>query len=534
MQTVTSGWAGAFAAPFRLLNTAVLISWNKTIASGVNFFTVNTSAINGSDFIKGGGDSVTFFDKYDYKDYTSQAKTWSVSKQLGNLPYGMIMAQADVELDNNTNLFTPNYDATIGSGILPNRPLKLSIGSNAESISQFVGFTGQPELTLQPRQVTLHAFDAMDYINNYSFTTSGTTFSGTLQNVTASGVIGYYLEQLGFSKGQYYTDKSLQSPIGFVTVQDRKLGDVFRDLLEAEGATMLADENGKINFWNRQHFQTASGTGFKFNLNYSNVINIEYANTPIINDVIVTASPRAVQALQQIWSQPSETFLNPNTTTDVFVDFTDTFGALPVTSVTPPINGIRADSYFVANTSSDGSGSDVGGNVSVTSTYLFGTTYKITFRNTYANGIYLTSLVLYGRPANVTASIQQRYTDPTSIANYGRNPSNNGDAITINNDYIQDASSALSLAYILVTSYKDPRRHYKVDVFADPSLQIGDFGSLYLPEVGQTKQVYITGITNKLANDADLQQTLLLEERPMVSLFTINVSTIGGADSIAA
>ena len=170
MQTTTSGWPNKIAQPERRLNFGVLISWMRQPATGVQYFTINQSTIGGSHLIKGGGSAVTFFDKYFYRDYSQYALNFSVSRQLGQYPYGVIMAQADLQLDNTSKLFLPNYDPTIGSGILPNRPMKLSLGFEGELFKLFVGFTGQPENSLNNRVTTLHAFDVFDYINGYTST----------------------------------------------------------------------------------------------------------------------------------------------------------------------------------------------------------------------------------------------------------------------------------------------------------------------------------------------------------------------------
>lgn len=534
MQTVSSGWAGAVAGSYRQIGTGTLVSWNRLPASGINFFTVGTSKIGGQDIIKSGGTFVTFFDKYGYTDYSQYALDWSVSRQTGQYPFGLVMAQADVRFDNTSKLFTPSYDATIGSGILPNRPMKLSVSVNNESLMQFVGFTGQPELSIADRSMTLHAYDVMDYLNNFSFTASGnTTISGFLQNVRTDQAISYYLTQLGFTTNQFSLDQSLQPPIGFVTVTDRKFGDVLKDLIEAEQATMFADENGIIRFWNRQHFLTTSGNGNKFAFNYNNITQIEYQNAPVINDVEVIAKPRKVGTSQPIFTLPAPVLVNGGSTLDVFATFSDNYGALPVTFVTTPTVGVGASSYFTVNTASDGTGTNLSSFVTVQSTYLFGTTYRVTFQNNYSSGAYITALQLYGTPAKITAVINQRYLDQSSIDNHGRNPMNNGDVLSIENSYIQDASTANALAWTIVDEFKTPRRRYVMSVFANPALQIGDYGTVTIPETGETKQMYIVGITTKLSPFGDLMQELQVEERQINSYLTVGVSLIGGTDRVS-
>ena len=537
MQTTSSGFSSVVNSSYRQIGHGVRLSWLKNLVTGINYFTIGTSLIEGNDIIGNGGSSgVSFFDKYAYTDYGSYVKNWSVDRQIGQYPFGLIMAQADVELDNSSNLFTPNYDPTIGSGILPGRPLKISTNMGPQdSFQQFTGYTGQPEQNIVGRSMLLHAYDVVDYLNNYRFSTySGITFSGMLTNYTTASAISYYLGKIGFNANQYSLDNSLLDPIPFINVTDRKFGDVLDDLMTAEQGLFFADETGITKFWNKQHFLTTSGTT-AFNFSYNNTINIEYANAPIINDVIVTAMPRAVQASQSVYSSTTPTAVAAGQTVDIFASFSDTYGSLPVTTVTTPTYSATAitNSYYSTNANSDGSGAALNSFITITATYLFGTAYKITFANSGSQTVYITALTLYGTPAKVTSTINAQYTDQSSVDAYGRNPANNGDVLAISNDFVQSQAAALAIAFGIVSQYKAANRHYKVEVFSNPALQIGDYGTLTLPDINQTKTVWITGKTDKLSTDGNLTQQLLLEERTLYTYFKIGTSVIAGTDVLA-
>lgn len=533
MQTVSSGWGDKISIGARHIGYGVLVAWMRTTATGVRYFTINQSRIGGQDMIKGSGDFVTFFDRYRYDDASPFVTSISVQKNIGQYPYGVIMAQADVELDNTSKKFLPGFDTTVGSGTgLPNRPIKISIGIEDEYIKLFTGFTSQPKATLNNRVVQMHAFDAFNYINGYRSTISGAFVNAPFHNVIASG-----MAEMGFSSSQYVIDKSLQQNIGYLATYDRKWGDIFKDGTEAEQALMFVDEAGIVRFWNRQHFLTTSGTP-RFQLSYSKLSDLQWQNTPIINDVIVKAKPRAVQARQKIWEATQNIELPPGQDTEYFVDFSDDFGPLPTTSVSIPqyiTTASGSTSFYATNDQSDGSGEARNSYVSLLSAYSFGTTYKLTFRNTFTSLLYLTQLAIYANPAKVTQVIEERYQDSTSIDAFGRNPSNSGEPITIENDLIQDKSTARSLAYTLVKEYKSPGKRYicPVAIQSDPALQIGDAGLLLINDTAETKSVYITGITNVIQRNGDYGQQLEVEERNIRRYFTINQSKIGGTDAIA-
>lgn len=530
MQTTSVNWNNIIGQGKRDINQGVFISWMRTIGSGVKFFTINQSTIGGTDIIKGGGSAVTFFDKYNYVDYSRFCLSWSVQRNIGQYPYGVYMAQADIELDNTSKRFTPNFDPTIGSGILPNRPVKISVGFNGESLKQFVGFSQNPENTLNNRVTSLHCYDALDYMNGFVSTASGSQTSKYAHEIMAA-----LLLEAGFSASQYVLDTSLNQTIGYVATNGQKAGDIFQKLCEAEQGSMFVDENGTIRFWNRQHFTTISGTQ-QFALTYSKMADIKFQNTVILNDVIVVAKPRAVAAKQKIWELSSAITLLPGQSLDYFADFTDDTGPLPVTSVDIPLYIDSATtSYYTTNDQSDGSGAAQAGLVIVTGAYSFGNSYRVTFKNNHSSVMYVTTMGIYATPAKVTSIITQEYKDPDSIATWGLNPGNNGVPLTIENDYIQNSSDAYDLAFTLVKQYKDPKKRFVVPVAvgSNPAWQIGDAGTLTIADTLQTKNVYITGIKTSMNRMADFKMELELEERLIKRYFQINQSKINGTDTIA-
>jgi hypothetical protein len=526
MQTVSGSWAATISAAVRSVLYGVQISWPRTVVTS-GFFTIGTSTIGGPDIIKSGGSAVAFFDKYQYSDYSDYVMSWDVERKLGQYPYGVVMSQADLRLDNSSKLFTPDFDGSIGTHVdKPNRPIKISLGFDSESLQQFVGFTGMPEANRQDRRVDLHAFDVFSFINSYE-SSLDVQIDQYSDEIIEAGLL-----EMGFSASQFVLDQSLQQKIGFLAPKGQNWGDIFQKLCEAEQGLMFADENGIIRFWNRQHFLTNSST--VQTLTFSNMENLETQNTPIFNDVIVRARPRTLRDNQPVWDARSSIVLEPGSNT-VSVDFTDDFGALPVGTLDTPLPVSSATtSAYVANLASSGDSTDMTASVSVTSVTSFGTSAEIVFNNTAPSSVYLTGLQLWGTPAKVSQVIEQRHQDQTSIDDYGLCPGNNYQPLEIENDYIQDSSTANSLAYTLVKEFKDPHRRYEAPIFANPALQIGDFLEVTDADTATTKNMYLTGYKTHLGQFADLRQVVYLEERSIQSYFTIGTSTIGGTDMICS
>lgn len=526
MQTVSGAFTTAAAAAKRQIAHGALIAWQKAINSSYSFFTINVSKIGGADIIKGGGGSVTFFDKYQYTNETAYVKSWSIQRKLSNYPWGVIMAQADITLMNGTKRFTPNYDGTIGAYILPDRPVKLSVGFDGELVNVFVGYTDMPSNALLARETTLHAFDALSYLSKR------TSALQAITNTTADQIIIQLLAEQGFTSTQYNIEPSLQKAIGYIMPNGQVVTDIFKQLCEAEGALMFVDENGIIQFWNRNHINNNNTSRFTYN--YSNMRDVQWDTTPIINSVQVNSSPFAVVAANKLWESGQVYTIPPGGSLDVIADFKDDLGSFPATAVTAPVNLATATtSSWQANYNQDGSGSDAASAVSLSSTYLFGESYRMTFANSSGQNVYLTKIQLYGTPAKIQVVNSTPQTDATSIANYGTNPNNNGSMITITNNLVQDAATANALAYIYVKLFASPLVRLKAKVFAAPHLQLGDFVTVNLTDVAQTLQMVIVGIDMSLGQNGNLEQTLELEQRNTYSYFTINVSKIGGSDFLS-
>lgn len=422
----------------------------------------------------------------------------------------------------------PNFDPTIGSYVdLPGRPLKLSIGFSGEPIPQFVGFTDQPESTLVDRMTNIKAFDALDYIYNYVI-----TGLGTLVNYRTDQIIAAILNEAGFTSSQYSLEPGLQKPIGYIALRDKQAGPILAKLVEAEMGLLFVDETGIIRFWNRQHLNNSSTPVWTFN--YANMRNVDWIQTNIINDVQVIAKPRVVAANQKIWENAQAIAIPPGGSIDVFADFRDDDGSLPVTAVdTPAYVNNATSSYYATNLNEDGSGENQNGNVTLVSTALLGDSYRMTFSNSFTQPIYLTKIALFGTPAKVIYFDTKPQIDTASVTAYGRNPANRGERVKIENEYIQDASTANSIAYTLVAEYKNPRKRLKCTVFAVPQLQVGDFVTVVLADTGQSINMFVMAKTLKFDGKANLVMDLELEQRTIKRYFTINQSRIGQTDTIA-
>ena len=557
MQTVSSNFVTNETSATQTVDYGILISWTEQINSSYEFFTIGTSIIGGPDVIKGGGSEVTFLDRYQYSDYTEYGLSIDIKNSIGQYPYGTIMRQAEVKLDNTQLTFMPGHDPTIGAYILPNRPVKLSTGLSGEMITMFAGYSTAPINQVSERETKLTCYDGMGYLNMTVSTGSGPLAqqnNGVYVNAYAQDIIADLLTEAGFASTDYVLEQSLQQPIGYLSPINFEtgtnvngnigsIGYIISALCEAEMGIFFFDENGTAHFWNRQHIVDNKTVQWSFDYseslggNNTGIISYNIENTEVINNVQVQANPRTVVANQQVWQLAQPVSIPANGTAVISADFSDNSGSLPVTTLDTPIlyNPSNAvSSSFECNLNSDGSATqNVGSSLSCTSVVLSGSNAKLTFTNTYQLPIWVTAMVLYGTPAKVLQTINQTYTNPSSIALYGINPANNGEPLQIQNNLIQDPLTANSIAYQLVNDYSTPLQRMSLEVMAAPQLQFGDYITVLLNDINQTLNYTIVGIEFSQTRQDPFKQVIEAEVKQMITYFTIGTSVVGGTDQIA-
>lgn len=530
MQVVSSDFANAVAAPIIQPKPGLLISWLKNYDAAAKFFQLDHSYLDGPDPLKGNGGTPTFFDKYDYMNETEYMKNFRVTRKMSARPWGVIMATAEVTLDNTDKRFLPGFDATIGDYIKRDRPIKLSIGFGTEFITLFTGYTERPENSYVARTTELKCYDALTFLS---------TKKSELDAFVSTGVkdiIEALLIEQGFSSSQFDIEESTQLPIGYLPVKDRIVTDIFAEICEAEGALMFVDERGVIRFWNRLHFAKNQTSVWDFT--YSNLLDIGWDSTNVVNDVLVTSKPMKPAAFNKIYElgeASDSTMIPANSSKDIFIEFKDDLGTFTAISVDTPvyIDSNDGGSVYATNYNKEGDGESGADYITLDSVYNFGNQYRMSFSNTSDQPIYITQVQLFGQPAKVTQLETTPQINQTSIDEYGLNPDDSGKEIEIKNDLVQDVSSANSLGYMLIQHFSDPMARMELPNFPVPQLQIGDAVTVHVQDTAQELHCFTMGQEIFFGVNANLTQKTFVEERPLTSYFQLDISHLDGPDKLA-
>ena len=157
MQVVSPEFDTASKASMRKLAWRCAISFDKTFDPTIDFFTIGVSSIGSDDIIAGEGSVLQEWDKYLYTDYSDKIISIEYSREQDQPTGSLVMATADIVLDNSDDLFTPNSDPVIGQYILPYRPIRISLGFNNTVIPIFVGLTeGMPVIDERSKTAKFH------------------------------------------------------------------------------------------------------------------------------------------------------------------------------------------------------------------------------------------------------------------------------------------------------------------------------------------------------------------------------------------
>lgn len=299
---------------------------------------------------------------------------------------------------------------------------------------------------------------------------------------------------------------------------------------ESEGARFFADEEGRLHFENRQHYN--NDPKYKVSVhefNFERIMQLEnpQSDFDIINSVSVRLKPRVIVDTKVIWSYGYKHLINASQTVEVWASFSD---PVPVTD-TGLITPVPTTDY-TANDNEDGSGSDRTANLDIEITkFTDSAILKIT--NNHGSPVYVTFFQLRGTPAEQAPEIFIRKRDQSSIDNYGERPVGGA---SIESKYLTDPVYADALAQQIVDWYKDPIDRIEVEVPALPQLQIGDMITVVNGFSEDTFLMRVSGLKYSFSNSDGLMSSVkarTVSPFELLTFFEIGASEIGGSDVIA-
>lgn len=518
MQAVAAGWTAEERDSVRSIAQNTQISWHKESTLGNRTFTIGVSTIGGNDAIGINPGAIGSPSNYRYFDESAYVTGLSWERGLSMPVGGLTKALAEVQLDNTSGRFTPNYmggRSEIYTAILPMRPIIISAGFNFgvdQTLPQFTGLLSkQPKINMRSGEASLQAADYVNYFGG-RYLDSTSVYTGE----TTDTIIGSIFAQQGMSTAQYDLDPGINViPFAFFE-KGQSITEVLDELVKSEFGHLYQDESGVFKFRNRYWGDSSPYNSVQRIVLTGQVLSAQApSDDHIINVVEVTGKSMVKQPLRPLINFSTATPIPANSSVELFFDY-----GVPVLQLTPPTSS-GSDSYYLANTQPDDSGTDVTSSVSVKSISNFSTTSKVTFQNNSASLVYLNHVVISGRSAQQVGDIYTRLQDDSSVTAFNEKP------LAINNKYVQNSSWANSLAQLILSDFSEPESLQTIVIRAIPELQLFDMISW------QGRYWRIFNIRTTLDPSAGFIQELTLLQRTIAQYFRIGISTIGSSDKIA-
>lgn len=494
-QAIWTPFESISTASVRALKARLLVAWTKQQVVDA-YAVLGSSIVGGTDIVQGTGDNViNNADLYRYYDETDRIMRIEYERHLIEPMGGAAIAMATIVLDNTDLRFTPDYNATIGTALQPNRPMKIflgfDIGGQEITIPIIEALSLQPKEDKLNRTVTIQATDFVTFLDGIPQETS------VYANQRSDEIIADILSRAGIGSSNYVLDKGLNT-IGFAGFGIGDFaGATIQKLCEAEEGIFYQDELGIFHFENRNKTKLAPYTEVQWTIEPDDILEWSVQeNTQIINYMTITGKPRSQKGEVEVWRDGTEEEIVPGGTLVVTAQFND-----PVAILEDP----EAYIDFEALDHPNGAGSDITGSVVVT-VEAFTTTAQITIKNNHATQVaHMWYLKLRGQPATIDYEISEIFQDTGSIATY------NEKTQSINNDFIQSSTFASKLAEDIVNRYKDPTDVLQLKIRGVPQLQLRDRISVKDMDLGTYKDYRLIGIQG-VFEPGSFTQTLTLRE----------------------
>jgi hypothetical protein len=369
------------------------------------------------------GDTITV-SWYRGRNYASALEGKSVAGKL------------TASLVNTDGKYSPsNTSSALSGSILPGRSVRITAGEAQTfpqdfpiAFSDTVRWQGKLDRILpQPasqgvKTCTLTAFGNLGYLNQFEVQLTSQTNRRTDQ------AVGDILDNLGWPSGDRSLDTGLTT-ISRFWIAKKKGIDALRLVEETEAGFIKETKDGKIGFENRHHrLTTSTSTTSQATFSdasdatntYSSISQADPLST-IVNHVEATARTYNTASVAVLWTHPETGSDSPTLAPAEAKTFEAEFpnpdsanNAEEVDAWTTP----AATTDYLANTSSDGSGTNRTSNIAVTNTKT-AERMVMTFTNNSGDDVYLTKIQGRGTAVATKNPCTVRSIDTVSQAEYG-------------------------------------------------------------------------------------------------------------------
>lgn len=332
----------------------------------------------------------------------------------------------------------------------------------------FTGYIKAIEPKRKDSSVNFHCFDNAEGVFNKQAPRDAYT------DLYAHQIIQLLGESAGFDPDTEMDIEQSRHLVRAVYFGDKNIWPIMGEIAVAERGRVFFDIDGKLKFWGRDHIQNQTKIlDLKRDTHFLDM-NFSVEEQSIKNKITVKAKPRAGAGIQPVWTNGSADIMNQYTDTLIYIpangtqyaylEITDAYGPLPCTNWIQPV----PNSDFIANTESDGSGTDYTTSIVIQEFREYADAVFLEVRNLAPVDIFFTKFQVRANPLKIWKWISVRHTDEVSISEFGEQP------IELQNDYINDEVMANDIAETELARWKNAKNSFKADIIGIPYLQVGD------------------------------------------------------------
>lgn len=263
----------------------------------------------------------------------------------------------------------------------------------------------------------------------------------------------------------------------FWWINNQSAAAAIHELAFSELGRVYMAANGKLTFRNRHTIESPSVTITKENIQHGTLNAMEPWET-IRNSVEVVSTPRTEQPLDVLWRLPQAIRLNGNSSTEIFLDFTFNNEPCPARNVPQPV----PTTDYLANTNSDGTGTNLTANFSITAD-IFSSGAKLTVQNNNSTIGWLWFCMVRGNA--IAAGSEAKYKVDNIASQTALKAIR---SFTLQTDWMQNFNAARAAARYLGNFLSSSRKYLSFDMVPDGELQFRlDLGTLVavdLPDDG--------------------------------------------------
>lgn len=364
------------------------------------------------------------------------------------------IGEATLYLDNDDGRYDVyNSASELYPNIRPGKKIKLTVSFDGTSNAVITGKIADiVPMNTSPRQIMIRVVDGMQVLTDRDVTVVLDT------NRRIDEAIGDVLDAADWPTlwGRALDNTPDYLPYWWADAVNART--LLRDLADASLGQFYVAATGQATF--RRRYRADSPVVSLQEVNLGKEISIEQPWDVIFNRITIACRPRAVQSESELWSLVDVPYISAGGTFSVWARFTYNGEYVPALSVVDPV----ATTDYIANSSKDGSGTDLTSDLNVTIT-KFAESAKLEFENTGAGGIYLTVARLRGSAIAVLADSQVISENTSSQALYDLRD------FKLDNDWLQDVNRTAEFAGYLSTLLPAPSEYPRITLQSQPAYQ---------------------------------------------------------------